>query len=94
MGPSGTRDAASMRRRYFALAVAVGLAATLALAVTIGPHSAAAPSAQKAAGRTTVTRTATTQDVSAATPVPANPQAKADLQGIRQPLVDMKNRCQ
>ena len=24
----------------------------------------------------------------------ANPQAKADLQGIRQPLVDMKNRCQ
>ena len=24
----------------------------------------------------------------------ANPQAKADLQGIRQPLVDLKNRCQ
>jgi hemophore-related protein len=24
----------------------------------------------------------------------ANPQAKADLQGIRQPLVDMKSRCQ
>lgn len=23
-----------------------------------------------------------------------NPQAKADLQGIRQPLVDLKNRCQ
>jgi heme-binding protein len=23
----------------------------------------------------------------------ANPQAKADLQGIRQPLVDIKNRC-
>ena len=22
-----------------------------------------------------------------------NPQAKADLQGIRQPLVDMRNRC-
>ncbi len=77
MGPSGTRDAASVRRRYFALAVAVGLAATLALAVTIGPHSSAAPSAQKAAARTAVTRTATTQDVSAATPVPGNPQAKA-----------------
>jgi len=77
MGPSGTRDAASVRRRYFALAVAVGLAATLALAVTIGPHSSAAPSAQKAAARTTVTRTATTQDVSAATPVPGNPEEKA-----------------
>src|SRR5271166_4248039 len=77
MGPSGTRDAASVRRRYFALALAVGLAATLALAVTIGPHSSAAPSAQKAAARTAVTRTATTQDVSAATPVPGNPQAKA-----------------
>jgi heme-binding protein len=24
----------------------------------------------------------------------ANPQTKADLQGIRQPLVDLKNRCQ
>ena len=24
----------------------------------------------------------------------ANPQAKADLQGIRLPLVDLKNRCQ
>jgi hemophore-related protein len=24
----------------------------------------------------------------------ANPQAKADLQGIRQPLVDLKSRCQ
>ncbi|HXA12964.1 MAG TPA: hemophore-related protein, partial [Mycobacterium sp.] len=24
----------------------------------------------------------------------ANPQVKADLQGIRQPLVDLKNRCQ
>jgi hemophore-related protein len=24
----------------------------------------------------------------------ANPQAKADLQGTRQPLVDLKNRCQ
>lgn len=24
----------------------------------------------------------------------ANPQAKADLAGIRQPLVDLKNRCQ
>jgi hemophore-related protein len=24
----------------------------------------------------------------------ANPQAKADLQGIRQPLVDLKTRCQ
>jgi hemophore-related protein len=23
----------------------------------------------------------------------ANPSAKADLTGIRQPLVDMKNRC-
>jgi len=23
----------------------------------------------------------------------ANPQVKADLQGIRQPLVDLKNRC-
>ena len=23
-----------------------------------------------------------------------NPQTKADLQGIRQPLVDLKNRCQ
>ncbi|MGH3216955.1 MAG: hypothetical protein ACRDN1_13700, partial [Trebonia sp.] len=87
MGPSGTRDAASTRRRYFALAVAVGLAATLALAVTIGPHSSAAPSAQKAAARTAVTRTATkqaattraatTQAVSAATPVPGNPEAKA-----------------
>jgi type IV secretory pathway VirB10-like protein len=77
MGPSGTRDAASVRRRYFALAVAVGLAATLALAVTIGPHSSAAPSAQKAAARTVTTRTATTQAVSAATPVPGNPAAKA-----------------
>jgi glycoside hydrolase-like protein len=77
MGPYGTRDAASVRRRYFALAVAVGLAATLALAVTIGPHSSSAPSAQKAAARTAVARTATTQDVSAATPVPGNPQAKA-----------------
>ena len=77
MGPSGTRDAASVRRRYFALTVAVGLAATLALAVTMGPHSSAAPSAQKAAARTAVTRTATTQDVSAATPVPGNPAAKA-----------------
>ena len=77
MGPYGTRDAASVRRRYFALAVAIGLAATLALAVTIGPHSSSAPSAQKAAARTAVTRPATTQDVSAATPVPGNPQAKA-----------------
>ena len=76
MGPSGTRDAASMRRRYFALAVAVGLAATLALAVTIGPHSSATPGAQKAATRTATTGTATTRDVSA-TPVPGNPQAKA-----------------
>jgi hemophore-related protein len=24
----------------------------------------------------------------------ANPQVQADLQGIRQPLVDLKNRCQ
>lgn len=24
----------------------------------------------------------------------ANPQTKADLQGIRQPIVDLKNRCQ
>ncbi|HEY7054658.1 MAG TPA: heme-binding protein [Mycobacterium sp.] len=24
----------------------------------------------------------------------ANPQTKADLEGIRQPLVDLKNRCQ
>ena len=76
MGPSGTRDTASVRRRYFALAVAVGLAATLALAVTIGPHSSAAPSTQKAAARTVTTRTAT-QAVSAATPVPGNPAAKA-----------------
>jgi Domain of unknown function (DUF1906) len=86
MGPSGTRDAASVRRRYFALAVAVGLAATLALAVTIGPHSSPTPSAHKAA-RTPVTRTATTgtattgtattQDALATTPVPGNPQAKA-----------------
>ena len=77
MGPSGTRDTASVRRRYFAIAVAVGLAATLALAVTIGPHSSAAPSAQKAAARTATARTATTQAVSAATPVPGNPAAKA-----------------
>ena len=77
MGPSGTRDTASVRRRYFALAVAVGLAATLALAVTIGPHSSAAPSAQKAAARTVTARTATTHAVSAATPVPGNPAAKA-----------------
>src|SRR5215469_15810599 len=82
MGPSGTRDVASVRRRYFALAVAVGLAATLALAVTIGPHSSATPSAQRAGARTAVTRTgtsqaATTQDASAATPVPGNPAAKA-----------------
>ena len=77
MGPSGTRDTASVRRRYFALAVAVGLAATLALAVTIGPHSSAAPSAQKAPARTVTTRTAPTQAVSAATPVPGNPAAKA-----------------
>jgi hypothetical protein len=81
MGPSGTRDAASVRRRYFALAVAVGLAATLALAVTIGPHSSAAPSAQKAAARAAVTRTATagtatTQDASATAPVPGNPEEK------------------
>src|SRR5579863_799503 len=64
MGPSGTRDDASVRRRYFAVAVAVGLAATLALAVTIGPHSSAPPSAQKAAARTAAT-------------VPGNPAAKA-----------------
>ena len=81
MGPSGTRDAASVRRRYFALAVAVGLAATLALAVTGGPHSSATPSAQRAAARTPVTRTATTgtattQDASATTPVPGNPEEK------------------
>ena len=78
MGPSGTRDAASVRRRYFALAVAVGLAATLALAVTIGPHSSAAPSARGATARTAATtRTAATQAASATTPVPGNPAAKA-----------------
>jgi Domain of unknown function (DUF1906) len=83
MGPSGTRDAASVRRRYFAITVAVGLAATLALAVTIGPHSSAAPSARGATARTAVTRTAaktqaaTTQATSATTPVPGNPAAKA-----------------
>ena len=77
MGPSGTRDAASVRRRYFALAVAVGLAATLALAVTVGPHSSAAPSAKKAAAQNAAARTATTQAASATTPVPGNPEAKA-----------------
>jgi hypothetical protein len=77
MRPSGTRDAASVRRRYFAFTVAVGLAATIALAVTIGPHSSAAPSARGASARTAVTRTAATQAASATTPVPANPEAKA-----------------
>jgi glycoside hydrolase-like protein len=71
MGPSGTRDAAGVRRRYFALAVAVGLAATLALAVTMRPHSSAAPSARGTA------RTAATPAASATTPVPGNPEAKA-----------------
>jgi hypothetical protein len=85
MGPSGIRDAASVRRRYFALAVAVGLAATLALAVTTGPRSSAAPSARGATARTAVTRTAakqdaTTQATSATTPVPGNPAAKAAAQ--------------
>ena len=84
MGSTGTRDAASVRRRYFALAVAVGLAATLAIAVTIGPHSSATPSAQKAAAGTAATRTATThqqtQAASGATPVPDNPAAKASAQ--------------
>src|SRR5215469_9922655 len=80
MGPSGTRDAASVRRRYFAITVAVGLAATLALAVTIGPHSSAAPTARGATARTAATRTATTESTSATTPVPDNPAAKAAAQ--------------
>jgi len=80
MGPSGIRDAAGVRRRYFALAVAVGLAATLVVAVTIGPHSSAAPSAQKAAAQKAATGTATTQAASATAPAPGNPAAKASAE--------------
>ena len=35
-----------------------------------------------------------TQRTNAQNYLNANPQVQADLQGIRQPLVDLKNRCQ
>jgi hypothetical protein len=74
MGPSGTRDTAGVRRRYFAIAVAGGLAATLALAVTIGgPHSSSASRPGN-----TASRTATSAQ---AAPAAAKAAAQAALAG-------------
>ena len=76
MGPSGTRDTAGVRRRYFAIAVAGGLAATLALAVTIGgPHSSPASRPGSATSRTDAAAAAQ------AAPAAAKAAAQAALAG-------------
>jgi hypothetical protein len=78
MGLSGMRDSARLRRRYFALAAVGALGGTLALGVTMSPHSSTAPRALN-----TPARTAAAHKQKSASPgsaAPANPAAKASAE--------------
>jgi hypothetical protein len=78
MGPSGMRDTARLRRRYFALAVVGALGSTLALGVTVGPHSSTAPRALSTPARTAAVHAQKSTTPGNATPV--NPSAKASAE--------------
>jgi Domain of unknown function (DUF1906) len=78
MGPSGMRDSARLRRRYFALAAVGALGSTLALGVTVGPHSSTAPRALNTPTRTTAAHPP--KSTTTGSPAPAGPAAKASAE--------------
>jgi Domain of unknown function (DUF1906) len=83
MGPSGMRDTARLRRRLFAFAAVGALGSTLAVGVTLGPHS---PLASRT--RDTGTRTVAAQAPRSASPGSAAAKASAEAAMAGNPSSD------